>query len=1240
MKEQSFFNDHIVELSSSFNRSTNLELDFDDTERLGDIYISSKFIQGINEVLQSVNEVNSNQRVRVLSGSPGLGKSTFALYMAHILNDEEKKGISRKINSLDDQEALELKKSYKEFNKSKSHLMPVFLNGWMGNIEDAFVKALKNSLEKFLADGATIFDDLNKENSKRLFSIISKWKKSYPQIHEKYIALLETENLDQKEFERDLKKGKTSAREVFSRIHLEVTGGVEANTGSVSAISLYKEVVKAIKAAGYNGIFVIYDEFGKYLEKGIHTPSALNIQFLQDFAEYCDRSGENQCHLTLITHMSVSQYASQLPVTVQKEWAKIEGRFSETSFYDRGSNYFKMISRVFTKPISETSQNLYKESLKRSKAFIKRLKGVAFEEMLNASDSTKVMANCYPLHPVTLAMLPFLSQKVAQNERTLYTFLTRDEDNSLKRFLELDVHGEESFSPLMPSHLYNYFSPLIAKDTGIGGAYKVSLIVEEAMNTIDKENSAAREILSVIALAAVIKNNSYCPMTETFFNEAFEDDFSAKEIKAGLEELKKKKALFFNRVLKQYELQQGSSVDINEEIENLREIKLTSRDLVKIVKRYFGTDYIAPKRYNFQNAVTRFFKTDIISVEELKSGKYQKSPHYHTEDGLLYFVLPFNKDEYEQAKGLILKEESELVLFSLPKTFIECRKDIEELNAINSLYSNKELISSSPLVKKELDRHQSVLLAAIKSLLGEFIGKFSLSSDLFYSKEKFRVGITHYSVLEKSLGDVFSMEYSKSIVFNSELVNKHKVPGAVTLGRKNLIDAMIKNPDKVGAKFGIQGNGPEVAIYKTLMSTANLTYSKTNHKLKISKDSEMIKSFLNDYTDILRSFSRGISYSELIDKLVAPPYGLRKGLVPLYVALFDQVLEHPVNHYFDGEYIPHPDGEHFELILKNPKLGKLHYAEISKAKLNYLKMLGTVFNSEDKASVSTSVAAILKWKKDVPEYSKSAAKTSMEGKKFLIAISSAKEPDRLVFKQIPEALGFEEISDKTKITEIKKIEEDLRSTKDHTVQVYQGLIKDLHASLIDALAFLQTNCLGVKASPVPKGANLAKLYQDNWTKFADTIRNHAFNKKTANFVNRFKNFDSSKHPFFFVETIADVLTGTHPRYWDKEGESVFNLALEKVVNEIEMVSEFLNDDFKGESAVAFINKESGEKKFLRLGVQSDLSSKQAEIKNKIEDLVKELSVKDRNNLLLDLLSAQKDQTGNVSVVREYSKYVE
>ena len=286
MKEQT---KKLIQLSDSYNRSTNLNLDFKDSSRLKDIYLSSKFQTGLKEIFTSVLETNSKHRVRVLSGSPGLGKSTFALLVAQVLSKKNPKIISKLMNKAD----KDLKNYFSAFQRlKKAKLLPVFINGYEGEIEQVFTSNLNESLLEV------------KMPIKRSFK---------------------------------------------------------------NALELYKETLETLKTKGYGGIFIIYDEFGKYLEKGVHNPTDLNIQFLQNFAEFCDRSGKKQCHLMLITHLSVSQYANQLPINVQQEWAKIEGRFQESAFYDKNADHYKMISAVFKKNISETHPSMnqkYKNYIK------------------------------------------------------------------------------------------------------------------------------------------------------------------------------------------------------------------------------------------------------------------------------------------------------------------------------------------------------------------------------------------------------------------------------------------------------------------------------------------------------------------------------------------------------------------------------------------------------------------------------------------------------------------------------------------------------------------------------------------------------------------------------------------------------------------------------------------------------------------------------------------------------------
>jgi len=1193
-----------VILAQSFNRSTNLELDFQDPSRLESIYISQKFEDSANDILATILEQNSNQRVRVLSGSPGLGKSTFALFMGQMVYGAESKLIEKLIKNNE-----VLNENYKKARKQK--LLPVFLNGFIGEIEEAFLVKLRESFDRIKQ--ASNLDKIVKEAAKNQLEIIKKWEKTYPATHKAYVKCLSNEGIELEDFEKQLKRGTVKAREIFERIYPQVTGGASISESGTDTITIYKKAIEFLNnKTDFSGLFVIYDEFGKYLEKGIHSPSSLNIQFLQDFAEFCDRSGKNQCHLTLITHMSVSQYAGQLPINVQKEWAKIEGRFQETSFYDKGANYFKMMSQVFAESIKEKKPNLYRIALKESKQFLKEVDGIAFEDLIVAESADEILASMYPLKPVVAALLPFLSAKVAQNERTLYTFLTRDEDNSLKRFIDA-IDNWDIYSALNVTALYQYFSPLIAKDTGVGGAYRIALIADEALNKIEKDDHIAREVISYVALANVLKNYRYAPTTIKVLEAVVGD---SKALKKSLEDLSHKKILFYNKILKQYELHQGSSVDIQDEIEKLKDLKLTSKDLVKIINHYYPQDYIIPKRYNFRHSLTRFLRAEIISVPELKLLKRDVKPDYNQEDGVLYYVVPFDRDELDLARQLCQEFEAELGIFILPKTFVECRRDIEELNALNSLFSNKEILNSGPLVKKELDKHKSILLTSIRSLLEPLVGKFKLESEMFYPPLNLRRGLHHFAELQIGLSDVLEQVYCDYVDFNSELINKHKLAGAVTLSRKGLIDAMIANPDQ--DLFGLQGQGADVSVLKTLKNVSGMKWNKKD-SMFVLNNSKLEK--VRDFYKTAISVPNGLLFEELQDKLISPPYGIRKGLLPLYISVFDKTLEHPVNHFLDGVYVSKPDGIHYELLAKQPKQCKLKFTEIDPVRLKYLKLLMSEFKIEGDVSINVIIEEILRWRKSVPDYTKSSQDLDLRAKKFLIQVDSATEPDRLIFEKIPEALGLT-----LNKQNVDLIVSDLAKVKSMAFKAFPALITRLQAQLVDFLYFMQRDCLGLEISVYQKGMNLAEMYCNTWVKFSDEIKNNGYSKNTNAFIQRFLSFDSKNHQQYLIENLADALTGVNPRHWDAKHESVFEMSLAKVQNELEMACEFLGKNFKGESVVAFINRENDRKEFVRLGVVGTLNSEMIAKRKAIESELKNLNSRERNQILLSLLDKDNVET--------------
>ena len=1133
----------LVQLSDSYNRSTNLELDFKDSSKLKSIYLSSKFQEGLKEIFISILEKNSNQRVRVLSGSPGLGKSTFALLTAQIISKRH----PQLINKLMSQSNEALRADFSAFQKSrKTKLLPLFINGYEGDIEQVF----KNKLKAVLLEHGISFKSKTKDT-----------------------------------------------------------------------LDFYKNTLELLNNKGWSGIFVMYDEFGKYLERGVHNPTELNIQFAQNFAEFCNRSGEKQCHLLLITHLSISQYAGQLPINVQQEWAKIEGRFQESAFYDKSADCYKAISSVFEKNISATHPVMAEKQKNYISKYLSEFKEDAFEGFIDLHNIQSILLNCFPLHPSVLSLLPHLSKKTAQNERTLYTFLTRDENHSLKRFL--DSQFKDHTTLLMPYDLYQYFKPLIGKDIGIGGTYKIQLIAEEAFKKIEKQDEVSKQIISLMALCSVIKDTYFAPLTEKFILSCFNQRFLQEDIKKSLRALKNKRVVFYNKNIKQYLLQEGAPIDIDEEISKLKNTKLTSKDLVQVLKRYFKPGFIIPKKYNFDNAVNRFYRMEIISVEELKSLKTKKIPDFYREDGVVFYVAPFSHDELIYAKSAIKTIPFPLTVFVLPKQFVECKKDIEELNAVDCLYNNQEILSAGPLVKKELDRHKEVLLASINSLLKPLIGCMSLSVDVIYPKPDFLRGgevylkeISHFKELQRYLGRLFEKEYNKYVRVNLDYLNRHSVSGSVTLGRKKFVNVLRQNkkePVKDAAGY-IEGQGPDYVIFHTMLRLSKFQYNTSTKTYQISQKSDYA-AFFKEYEKILSKHLQGISGSALLDILISPPYGLRLGVIPVFIALADLCFKQPVSHYFEEAYVKELDGDHYDLLMKYPKKTVIHYTPIDVKRQDFLNGLAKIFKAKD-MSIRSVIEAVLKWRRSLPESTKLSPHLSQEGRKLFIHIDSSKEPDKLLFNRIPDCFDKPNIHWETRNNETKNILTQLNKTKKEMDEIYKNLLLKIKGDLINFIHFIDKQCLNKTVKIIPKD-KLIKKIQDTLLQ----VKNYPFSSNTHRFIGRALNFDSSNYNQYFLETIADVLTGSSPRYWDQKGCSKFEFALKRVKTEIELACEIANPRFNGQSVLAFIDKGKQQKTFMKLGAVSSTDKHLASAIEKIKKTLDSFDEIDKRKIILAILES-------------------
>jgi hypothetical protein len=80
------------------------------------------------------------------------------------------------------------------------------------------------------------------------------------------------------------------------------------------------------------GLLIVVDELGKFLEFAALNPHRQDVFVLQRLAEAASRSGEEPLFVLCLRHQGFNAYAEHLNQSAQREWEKVAGRFDEIVF--------------------------------------------------------------------------------------------------------------------------------------------------------------------------------------------------------------------------------------------------------------------------------------------------------------------------------------------------------------------------------------------------------------------------------------------------------------------------------------------------------------------------------------------------------------------------------------------------------------------------------------------------------------------------------------------------------------------------------------------------------------------------------------------------------------------------------------------------------------------------------------------------------------------------------------------
>jgi hypothetical protein len=863
-----------IGVAKGFQTSVNIAYDLNNDDKVRGFIPTQSSLDIIEDILLST-AVTAAQRARILIGAYGRGKSHIILVLLSLLSGRDEGLFAALLRKMDNVNP-ELAGFARERLHSGKQLLPVVVRGSSSSLTSSFLGALQLAL-----NDEGLSNIMPETHFQAAVNAIGNWRDNFPDTYSRFVSALPKPVDD---FVISLKEYNADDYNTFSELYPRLTSGSAFNPFlGFDMAELYESISKKLKSKGYDGVFVVYDEFSKYLESNIANATISDIKMLQDFAEKCDRSGELQMHLLLVCHKDIANYIDGRLLKEKVDgWRGVSGRFKHLNLHNNYAQMYEIISAVIKKEPKWwsvfTSKNHARfEELKRRFIANKLL------DSGNASEIENAVFGCYPLHPISTFILPRLSERVAQNERTLFTFLSADDKHTLPSFLE---SATGIFPLLTPDYLYDYFEPLLRKEPYTSEAHKLYKLTTTVLQKVEAHTLGAK-ILKTIALIYLVEQFEKLPPIVDIISDAFRDSVDdVKSINIALTELIEKECVVYLKRSNNYlKLKESSGVDIPGEINDCIESKCSVLSVKDILNNSAFDSYMYPMRYNDECEITRYFDFTFINGADFSSVEnWDAFIETREADGVVFAVIPENDADIQRIKASLSDGacESDRIVFIVPNKFEDIEKIAFEYYAVKQLRLET---SGDELLSDEYD----IYLDDLTEVIGGYISLFSRpengAASYFYRSEQ--CPIFRRAQMSELLSAICRSIYHRTPVINNESINKNILPTTAVNSRTKLLTGLLAN--ELAPNLGLTGTGQDVSFMRsTLIQPGILTDAETAPKLNLQPDDERVASML----DTIRGFfygagnNGGSGFRMLYNELTLPLYGigLKRGLIPIYIA--------------------------------------------------------------------------------------------------------------------------------------------------------------------------------------------------------------------------------------------------------------------------------------------------------------------------------------------------------------------
>jgi hypothetical protein len=234
-------------------------------------------------------------------------------------------------------------------------------------------------------------------------------------------------------------------------------------------LEAYRYIARKLAAErNMAGVFVIWDEFGLYIDSVLNNLGNLPLENsnLQRFFDGINQAGATRVKFMAIAHRDLGAYIrmrfSLLPQqNLEEDFEKIAGRFNRIQLLVRDKEIYNLMDMVVESDENQDKWRDFEHTFfnQLEEECIRAINSGLFNDLDSKRIRDTIVKGLFPLQYASSYILPHLAEKVAQNERTLFTYLTDlpTSSGSLRNFVENSAPISEKLLLLTPDYLWDYF---------------------------------------------------------------------------------------------------------------------------------------------------------------------------------------------------------------------------------------------------------------------------------------------------------------------------------------------------------------------------------------------------------------------------------------------------------------------------------------------------------------------------------------------------------------------------------------------------------------------------------------------------------------------------------------------------------------------------------------------------------------------------------------------------------------